>query len=91
MRLQFSLCAPIVPLRDATFLQMTRLLQVTSTIYLNDGIGYIIYIYDGIGYIIYLMMVLAGGPPVAWDGCFGRFLILFTTVNVGRARVCPNF
>ena len=32
VRLQFSLCAPIVPLRDATFLQMTRLLQVTRTI-----------------------------------------------------------
>ena len=32
VRLQFSLCAPIVPLRDATFLQMTRLLQVTSTL-----------------------------------------------------------
>ena len=31
VRLRFSLCAPIVPLRDATFLQMTRLLQVTST------------------------------------------------------------
>ena len=30
VRLQFSLCAPIVPLRDATFLQMTRLLQVTK-------------------------------------------------------------
>ena len=31
VRLQFSLCAPIVPLCDATFLQMMRLLQVTST------------------------------------------------------------
>ena len=31
VRLQFSLCAPIVQLRDAFFLQMTRLLQVTST------------------------------------------------------------
>ena len=31
VRLQFSLCVPIVPLRDATFLQMTRLLQVTGT------------------------------------------------------------
>ena len=31
VRLHFSLCAPIVLLRDATFLQMTRLLQVTST------------------------------------------------------------
>ena len=30
VRLQFSLRAPIVPLRDATFLQMTRLLQVTK-------------------------------------------------------------
>ena len=30
VRLQFSLCAPVVPLRDATFLQMTRLLQVTK-------------------------------------------------------------
>ena len=29
-RLQFSLCAPFVLLRDATFLQMTRLLQVTK-------------------------------------------------------------
>ena len=27
-RLQLSLCAPIVPLNDATFLRMTRLLQL---------------------------------------------------------------
>ena len=31
VRLQFALCAPIVLLNDATFLQITRLLQVTST------------------------------------------------------------
>ena len=30
VRLQFSLCAPIVPLRDATCLPMTRLLQATE-------------------------------------------------------------
>ena len=30
VRLQISLCAPIVPLPDATFLQMTRRLQVTT-------------------------------------------------------------
>ena len=32
VRLQFLLCAPIVPLRDATFLQMTRLLQLASSL-----------------------------------------------------------
>ena len=31
VRLQFSLCAPIVLLNDATFLQMTRLLQLART------------------------------------------------------------
>ena len=31
VRFPFSLCAPIVLLNDATFLQMTRLLQVTKT------------------------------------------------------------
>ena len=31
VRLQFSLCDPIVPLSDATFLQMTRLLQVIGS------------------------------------------------------------
>ena len=30
-RLQFSLRAPIVPLHDTTFLQMTRLLQFTNS------------------------------------------------------------
>ena len=30
-RLQFSLCAMVVPLRAATFLQMTRLLQVINS------------------------------------------------------------
>ena len=38
MRLQFSLCAPIVPLRDATFLQMTRLLQVTGTVLVDADV-----------------------------------------------------
>ena len=33
VRLQFSLCAPIVPLRDATLLQMTQLQQVTGILY----------------------------------------------------------
>ena len=31
VRLQLSLCAPIVPLGDETLLQMTRLLEVTSS------------------------------------------------------------
>ena len=35
VRLQFSRCATIVPLRDATFLQMTRLLQVTNIVLLD--------------------------------------------------------
>ena len=38
-RLQFALCAPIVPLCGATFSQMTRLLQVTRmmvALFLNN-------------------------------------------------------
>ena len=37
VRLQFSLCAPIVPRRDATFLQMTRLLQITSKNFIMEA------------------------------------------------------
>ena len=67
MRRQFSLCAPIVPLRDATFLQMTRLLQVTGKHVPKTHRAQTDFIR-----LVSSELMLWGGPPVVRDGRFDR-------------------